>query len=450
MGGDLVVALGRATVDGHTLFGHNSRRPLRVPLGLHRTAGRGFAMGEKTRTQYLVLPQARQTCSVVGLRPAGVWGYDHGVNEHGVAIGWACLATRLRDNEPGLIGPDLVRLGLERGRSARQAVDVIADLLGRHGQGHPPEEGAGPDACTLLVADGREAFAVETAGRHWVYQEVRVVRALTDVATIRQDWDGISHGLAGWAIAQGFWPDDGSKLDFAGALATEAAPASALRRWGRATLLLEEQNGHLDTAFLRRLLGDHYEGCPDEVDPLEGSERAAPLCLHGQAPWQPATAASLVAHLPADGSPPLVWWGPGPPCTSAFLPVLFDGELPEALSAAGQQFLADEERADCVTARLRCLLAHLGNDRRRWHLAREAFGLLQGRLDQQAEEFVAEAKAAGPGLAAAERQRQAGLFMQHAVEQFEETVDGLLAPRELRGSHSGRLGVSPLAFVADG
>lgn len=74
MGGDLVVALGRATVDGHTLFGHNSRRPLRVPLGLHRTAGRGFAMGEKTRTQYLVLPQARQTCSVVGLRPAGVWG----------------------------------------------------------------------------------------------------------------------------------------------------------------------------------------------------------------------------------------------------------------------------------------------------------------------------------------------------------------------------------------
>jgi dipeptidase len=429
MGGDMVVALAGATGNRGTLFGHNSRRPLRETCGLHRSVGRCYAREEKTNTQYLALPQVGQTVTVVGLRSVGAWGYDHGVNEHGVAIGCTALTTRLHGEAIGLVGPDLVRLGLERSRTARQAFDVIVDLIARHGQGHAAGEctGPAPDGSAFLIVDGREAFAVESAGRHWAMQEVRSVRALTDVATIRQDWDGIARGLASEAIKNGWWADDGSKLDFAAALAPDGIPGSALRRWGRATLLLEEQHGHLDAAFLRRVLGDHYEGCDDEADPLEPGEGPAPLCMHGQTAWQPATVAGLVAHLPSDGRPPIVWYAPGPPCLSAYLPVLVAGELPREMCMSGQKF-ADDGVPKGVQDRMRQLLAHLDQDRTAWQLASETLGRLQARLDQETDEFIDQMRSKNQ----AEQGRQATLFMQHAVERFVETVSGLLDPRLIR------------------
>src|SRR5262249_42137385 len=93
-------------------------------------------------------------------------------------------------------------------------------------------------------------------------------RALNEVCHLRQDWNRISPGLADLAIGRGWWPADGSKLDFEGTMCPGSAgrPAS-LRRYGRATLLLEQQNGQLDVTTLRRVLSDHFEGCDDELDP---------------------------------------------------------------------------------------------------------------------------------------------------------------------------------------
>ena len=170
--------------------------------------------------------------------------------------------------KPGLTGPDLVRLALERCGSARQALDLLTDLLARHGE------------CgdhNFLLADPHEAYTLEAAGRHWAAQEIHQVRAVGDAAVIRQDWYRLSAGLAGEAINSGWWPEDGSKLDFAGRPGRRASPAgSALRRWGRTTRLLEEQNGHIDAAFLRRLLADHYDGTHFEVDPLEPTAHVTP------------------------------------------------------------------------------------------------------------------------------------------------------------------------------
>jgi len=38
--------------------------------------------------------------------------------------------------ENGLLGMDLLRLGLERGKTAQEAVNVITSLLEEHGQGN--------------------------------------------------------------------------------------------------------------------------------------------------------------------------------------------------------------------------------------------------------------------------------------------------------------------------
>ena len=67
-------------------------------------------------------------------KPAWMWGAEMGANEHGVAIGneavWNRLSDPVYDAVPRLLGMDLLRLGLERGRTAYEALQVITTLLG--------------------------------------------------------------------------------------------------------------------------------------------------------------------------------------------------------------------------------------------------------------------------------------------------------------------------------
>src|SRR5262249_10487927 len=132
MAADMVVALGRATGDGSALFGQNSGRPRQECQSVRRVPGRSFTPGEVIQTQMLALPQARQTYTVVGNQPAGLWGFRHGLNEHGVAAGCGSVRTRGKRPGPALLVTDLVRLTLERARSARQAVDVLTGLIQRY------------------------------------------------------------------------------------------------------------------------------------------------------------------------------------------------------------------------------------------------------------------------------------------------------------------------------
>jgi secernin len=421
MGCDLVVALGEATADGQTLFGLNCHRPALEFVFLRREPGRDFALGEKVRTQFLELPQARKTYTALGLQPPGYWGYLCGVNQFQLALGCATLRTKLRCRGQALVGTDLVRLALERCRSARQAADLLADLVERHGQGvFPgcPEQVEGDHA--FLIADPAEAFVVEAGGHYWVQQEVRKLRAVSDVSVVRQDWDRIAKGLAALAIDQGWWPGDGTKLDFAGALGTApTGQAAGLRRWARATLLLEMQNGHIDAAFLRRLLSDHYDGTADEVDPLRPALRPAPLCRHSPLPSGPATVAGFLAQLPRDvGQLPRVMWVCGPPCASVYVPLFLDGELPPPLGGPGPD-------QGPFLRRLRQVTQRAGSQRDFRQRAQAAWDRIQVQLDQEAEGFAAEGAVLKQKGEVAELERRASLFMQHALEQVDKVIGDL-------------------------
>lgn len=71
---------------------------------------------------------------------------------------------------------DVCRLGLERGATARQAMDVIVSLLKIYGQGgrcFENAEHAGVVYCnSFIIADGQEAWVLETAGQHWAAERV--------------------------------------------------------------------------------------------------------------------------------------------------------------------------------------------------------------------------------------------------------------------------------------
>jgi hypothetical protein len=413
MGNDMVVALPRATADHATLFGHNCNRPPGEPRTLERIPGRNFPGGERVRTPHLSLPQAKTTYTALAARFAGRWGCAHGVNERGVAAGASAVKTRLANDVPGLTGPDLVRLALERAATALQAVDVVTDLVSRHGPGAAAGEADEGDPV-LLLADAREAYLLSACGTYWAVQEVREVRAQSDVCQLRQDWDRISPGLADLAIGRGWWPDDGSKLDFAGALVGEDGLAGAgLRRWGRATVVLEQHNGQIDTPLVRRLLEELGEAARGGADPAE-------------------PAASLVVRLAAEGDrPPLAWWCCGIPGESVYLPVALEGELPEALQAEGSGGCGVWRQA----WRLEAIAAR---DAQARAATRAVFPTLQARYDRDAADYLAEAAALHARGDAAGVARLATAFMQHAVERFEEaceTVCGTEAERtQLAGS----------------
>lgn len=423
MAGDMVVALGSATVEGRTLFAHNSDRPLRDAAVLQLAPGRAHEPGEQVAVQCLEVPQTRQTYTVLGSQPVGFWGYSHGVNEHGIAVGCTTLRSKLTCDKPALLGTDLVRLALERSRNAHQAADLITDLIERHGQGifpNAPPQVEGDNA--FLIAGPTEAFVVEAAGHHWASQEILQVRAVSDVGTIRQDWARISRGLSAHVIGHGWWPADGSKIDSTDSVQADAlGKSSALRRWGRATFLLEQQNGHIDVSFLRRLLGDHYEGMQGEVDPFGAELGPTPICQHGVGAGERLTSASLVAPL-AEGADhlPMAWCSFGPPCLAVFFPVFLDGELPAAFGEVGHH----PGVRSLWTSSLR-LHEQLRRNPRRLPLLHETFGRLQERFDQEVEEFSAGAVPLKKQGNRGELQRRAALFMQHTIERFDEALESL-------------------------
>ena len=93
-----------------------------------------------------------------------------------MVIGNEAVFTRRTGSGEGVpLGMDLVRLGLERSTSAREAVQVVVDLLEKHGQGGScsKEHPRFSYDNSYLVADPAGAFVLETAGRHWAVEEVR-------------------------------------------------------------------------------------------------------------------------------------------------------------------------------------------------------------------------------------------------------------------------------------
>ena len=171
---DTMVALPDVTRHRQTLLAKNSDRPSEEcqPLVQHPQATP--AAGTTVRTQFLELPQAPATYRHIGSRPYWCWGYEHGANEHQVVIGNEGLRSRFPEAaEPKLVGMELIRLGLERSRTAAEAIDVMTTLIERHGQGKfANAAGVRTYDNGYIVADPREAYVLEAAGHEWAVKRV--------------------------------------------------------------------------------------------------------------------------------------------------------------------------------------------------------------------------------------------------------------------------------------
>lgn len=335
---DSLVALGSRTSTGTTIFAKNSDRPAAECQPLFQSPRRTPGAGARLRCQAVEIDDVPETFALVGARPWWLWGLEHGVNEHGVAIGNHTIFTRDAVGDTGLLGMDLVRLGLERGATAEAAVDVIIELVERHGQG-----GSGyfdthwPYNNSFLVADAREALLLEVSASRWAVKRATTgVLSASNHASIGTDWERVGHDTIEHAIALDWWPEPtGVRFDFAKAYRSYdlAPPVISAGRYAATCNALA--GPPMDVAAVQRTMRDHYDGGDVHVPGrMPDDEKYFSVCMHADPVG--TTTASMVVELHGDPSRPLLAWvAITNPCVSPYLPVFVDAPLPAELLQGG-------------------------------------------------------------------------------------------------------------------
>ena len=260
---DTFVALPDATLEGAVIFGKNSDRPRGEAQNVVAYPAKRHATGDSVQCTYLQILQPEQTYGVILSRPDWMWGAEMGVNEHGVAIGNEAVWTSEPCAETGLLGMDLLRLGLERGATAREALQVIIDLMAEYGQGgNCAQHFAFNYHNAYLIADPIEAWVLETAGCYWVAELVTTgTRSISNALTIHNSGDLRHPELEHLA-------EEGKTFDFCHHFSGRAAgdPLSPISREGRVRQLCNRNKGGFTAQTAMSILRDHEAG----------------VCMHGE------------------------------------------------------------------------------------------------------------------------------------------------------------------------
>ncbi len=324
------------------VFAKNSDRPPRESQVLLAHGAR--AARAALETQYLRIPDPG-ACAFVASHPTWLWGAEHGLNEHGVAIGNELVWTvdDPRAQPVGLLGMDLVRLGLERGRTADEALHAITAALAEHGQGGSGQHNVDdPYFSSFMIADARGGWVLETSARTWAARPIGDGSSISNRISLTTDWTISS-------------PDVEAGADFDRWRSPKIPTSIADHRLGATRQCIARRSQPLDSsvdtsavADVVATLREHGNGpwgspgSPDG-DAIDTERRALPpataedgrnvtVCMH-VGDYQ-TTTASLVVDLRTD-APPRAWACLGSPCVSVYVP-FFPPSVPSTLSDPSQ------------------------------------------------------------------------------------------------------------------
>lgn len=307
---DTLVTLGNSTEDGNVVFGKNSDRPQSEAQLITFNPRMSYSKGDQVNCTYISIPQAKETAALIMSQPFWMFGCEMGSNEHGVVIGNEAVYSKEKYQETGLLGMDLLRLGLERGKSAKEALEAITDLLERYGQG---------GSCaynqqgwiyhnSYIIADNNEAFVLETADKWWIVERVKEIRSISNNLSIRGKGDMRRKGIIQHAIDREYCRDDDG-FDFAMIFSDPQIPNdfSPHSRDGCTLDMLKENRKIITPSLMMDFLREHDVG----------------ICMHGS--FQ--STGSQVSHLKKDVKNSVHWFTGGSlPCLNIFKPCIFPGE----------------------------------------------------------------------------------------------------------------------------
>jgi secernin len=369
------------------LFAKNSDRPVSEAQVVEALPPRTARAGGKLRTQYLEIGDCAGAAILIA-RPVWLWGAEHGVNEHGVAVGNEKVHTARRPaTEPAaLLGMDLVRLALERARSAEQAVDVITSLIEAHGQGGVADETTGEAYfSSYLAADAAGSYIVETSDRTWVVGRRGEQAAISNRLSVGSDWVSASADVGAGADFDE-WRDRGVPTSAAdrrlAASRAFLAGAAGLRRACASDVVAHLRDhgtgpwgapaGGADGASSGSA-PPQPPPAPPADDPTSGGTS---VCMHVRG--RLATTSSMVVDLlPLGEGVVRAYVATGSPCCSPYIPVFFPGGV------------APELGEENVWRRLAAVRARVERDPAALAAVRGVFAPLESELWAEADEMAA-------------------------------------------------------------
>jgi secernin len=317
---DSFVALGNATSSGSVLLAKSADTEVNEAEHVVRYARREYEEGALVRTTHRTIPQVKITHEIILGRSFWAWGAELGCNEHGVAVGNEAAFSNQKAEADGTCCLDLCRLPVERGETARQAVEAVGQVVEAFGQGGNCQMmGNFPFDTGLLIGDRHEAYVVNCAGKHWAARKVDDVMAISNRYQITDDWDLSS-----------LEPSNGAKPDFRARFADEKreAEVAALNRECRALDLLRARKGTITVRDMADILRDVGED-PDSYD-IPEDELPTRICMHAgpfDARFWHATGA-MVTDSSDEGV--LVWMTATSATDLSILkPLYFDAQMPE-------------------------------------------------------------------------------------------------------------------------
>ncbi|GAB4475930.1 MAG: dipeptidase [Anaerolineae bacterium] len=332
---DTMLAPGHLTADGAPIFGKNSDREANEAQHLLRVPRTRHAPGSRVQCTYISIPQVEETYEVLLSKPFWIWGAEMGTNEFGVTIGNEAVFAKVpHEKQPGLIGMDLLRLALERARTAREALDVITHLLEEYGQG-------GNCGYThtfsyfnsFIIADPNEAWVLETVARMWIAERVRDIRTISNGYTIGSEFDLASPDIISYAVDHGWCrgrDDFHMARCYADTINTRFSRSA--ERQCRTTDLLSKRRGEITVEDVMAVLRDHGPDAGPDFSPVGRNDIFNfSVCAHaGYGPVRLAgqSTGSMVSHLAADVQTHY-FTATSAPCTGVFKPVWTGVDLPD-------------------------------------------------------------------------------------------------------------------------
>lgn len=316
---DTMVALGNSTLNGNVIFAKNSDRQPNEPHIMIRIPRKTYPQGSKVKCTYMEIEQVRETYEVLLLKPSWIWGCEMGANEFGLNIGNEAVFTREKYGEPRLIGMDMVRLALERCKTAEEALELIIELLERYGQGgNCGYEKPFTYHNSFLIADYDSAWVLETAGEYWVAEQVKDVRSISNCLSIGTNYDRAHPRVIDNAIKKGYCKKN-EEFNFARCYTDRLIThfSGAKNRLKLTSEALEREKGKITAQTMQSILRDH-----DEKTENKQFEKASlkSVCMHGGFIFGDHTTGSYVADLDKELA---TYWltGSSTPCISVFKPL---------------------------------------------------------------------------------------------------------------------------------
>ena len=122
-------------------------------------------------------------------RPAWAEGGEMGMNDRGVAIALQAVFSRFKPAKDGVLGMSMLRAALMTAGSAKEALEFLYGQVEKQAQGgNSVFWGTLLHDSSFMIADGVEAFVLETAGSRWAWRPAERRDALSNAYCITEDY----------------------------------------------------------------------------------------------------------------------------------------------------------------------------------------------------------------------------------------------------------------------